>query len=499
MSNSDTSSESTKLTIPNSTTTIKLSRQIGLLGGVSIIVGNIIGAGIFISPGSMLKELNTPAITAIIGEITPFISLSIWFFCGFIVLLAALCFAELGLIYQDTDGGDYDWIHKIFGKRLAFIRLWMTSLIMYPTQQAIMVYVGAQYFVKGLILMLCDCKNENEPNEFFAQVLAVSIVVVSYFVNAASVKTASLVNLVATAGKCLALVLLIGLALLRFVGLTKEVHLEGQLMNFTRVPKALPEGSGEFLTLVAVLANTILVCLFSFQGWSYLNFVTSELKKPKKYLPRGILIAVPTVIVLYMSTIASYHTQLTVDEMVNGKDGSMIAFEFIKKYFENQPIYSKFFRILMSFAVFVSASGATHGSILISARVCYAGAKHNQLPNFMGYIHRRNKTPIPALILTVAVTIAMLIVSFMWGIGDLLKYLGFTNYICYTIVVFGLIYIRLYKRKDYETQIEEGLNIPLAVPILFCALSIIIIALFTLKEFKIAAMGIFIMLIIFEK
>lgn len=169
---------------------VQLKRTLNLWNGISIIIGVIIGSGIFVSPQGVLLESGS------LGA-----SLCIWVLCGLLSLLGALCFAELGTSIESS-GGEYTYIRLAYGPLASFLYLWVTVTIIMPCGNAITALTFANYVLQPFYI---DCL----PPQNAIRLLAVALLLILVYVNCASVSYSIKLQNTFTMAKVVALILII--------------------------------------------------------------------------------------------------------------------------------------------------------------------------------------------------------------------------------------------------------------------------------------------------
>lgn len=169
---------------------VQLKRSLTLWNGISIIMGVMIGSGIFVSPRGVLEE------TGSIGG-----SLVVWSLCGLLAMLGALCFAELGTSISSS-GGEYTYIKLAYGPLPAFLYLWMLVVVILPCSNAVASLTFAKYSLQPLYV---GC----EPPEDSVRLLALALLLLLAYINCASVTGSIKIQNSFTLAKVASLILII--------------------------------------------------------------------------------------------------------------------------------------------------------------------------------------------------------------------------------------------------------------------------------------------------
>ncbi|XP_060526412.1 Y+L amino acid transporter 2 [Cylas formicarius] len=398
---------------------IKMKRHMGLLGGVAVILGIICGSGIFITPRGVIQEVDSVGF-----------SLVMWVLCGLLSMIGALCYAELGTSIPKS-GGDYAYIYEAFGPLPSFLYLWAANVIFVPTTNAIMGLTFAKYVIQPLF-PACDMP------DFGVRLVAAAVICFLSFLNGYSVKTTLNLQNVFMFCKIGALVLVI------LIGVTWMSL--GHLENFSNAFQHTTTNPGK-------IANGFYSGIFSYSGWSYLNFMIEELQNPFVNLPRAIYISLPLVTVIYVLANMAYLSVLTPQEVA--------ATDAVAVTFSNTALGPQYTWIL-SLLVAISAFGGLSVHIMTSSRMLYVGARNGHFPAMLSHLNVWTLTPVPSLAFLNIISIAMLCTS---NIQLLIKYCTIVESFFVTVSVSGLLFLR-WKKPDMDRPIKLNLAIPIAFVII---------------------------------
>ncbi|XP_006168075.1 asc-type amino acid transporter 1 [Tupaia chinensis] len=401
---------------PGASERVTLKKEIGLLSACTIIIGNIIGSGIFISPKGVLEHSGSVGL-----------ALFVWVLGGGVTALGSLCYAELGVAIPKS-GGDYSYVTEIFGGLAGFLLLWSAVLIMYPTSLAVISMTFSNYVLQPVFP---NCI----PPAAASRVLSMACLMLLTWVNSSSVRWATRIQDVFTGGKLLALSLIIGVGFVQiFQGHFEELR-PSNAFAFWMTPS------------VGHLALAFLQGSFAFSGWNFLNYVTEELVDPRKNLPRAIFISIPLVTFVYTFTNIAYFTAMSPQELLSS---NAVAVTFGEKLLG-------YFSWVMPVSVALSTFGGINGYLFTSSRLCFSGAREGHLPSLLAMIHVRRCTPIPALLVCCGATAVIMLVGDTY---TLINYVSFINYLCYGVTILGLLVLR-WRRPALHRPIKVNLLVPI--------------------------------------
>ncbi|XP_015596766.1 b(0,+)-type amino acid transporter 1 isoform X1 [Cephus cinctus] len=411
-------------TDPEENNPVHLKRRVGLVSGVALIVGTMIGSGIFVSPSGLLVR------TGSIG-----VSFLVWTACGILSLCGALAYAELGTM-NTSSGAEYAYFMDAFGAPPAFLFSWVSTLVLKPSQMAIICLSFAQYAVEAF---MADC----DPPQEVVKLVALLAIVLILLVNCYSVNLATGVQNAFTAAKLIAILVVIAGGSYKLI--------QGNTQHLQDAFKTI-DGSDNTVN-IGRLATAFYTGLWAYDGWNNLNYVTEEIKDPSKNLPRSIMIGIPLVTLCYALINVSYLAVMSPSEMIES--------EAVAVTFGNRILGVMAW--LMPLSVAVSTFGSANGTLFAAGRLCFAASREGHLLDCLSYVHVRRFTPAPGLIFHSLVAGTMVVSG---SIDSLIDFFSFTAWIFYGGAMLALLVMRRTRPNH-----PRPYKCPLVIPVLVLGIS----------------------------
>jgi len=383
-----------------------LVRQLGLFDSTMILMGIVIGSGIFLMTGIMANSLPSGGLL-----------LLAWIVGALVSLTGALVYAELGAAMPEA-GGQYVYLREAYGSLVAFLNGWVIFLVYMCGGIALLGVAFSEYF--GSFSPLFSNTTYLISTDLFSvsngQVVAVVLIILFSIANYIGLVYGKIVQNTLTVIKIGAILLLIIFGLLVDKGVPIDLSFDTSGMSFNQ----LVVGFG--VAMVAVF--------WAFDGWNNVNFVAGEIKNPARNLPRALILGTVLVGLIYVMVNVVYLKALPISEMVGVVTIADSA---------SSVLFGPTASIFLTVAILISIGGALNGSVLVGARVYYAMAKDGLFFKKMATVHPRFKTPSVAIV-TQAVWSSVLALS--GTIEQLFVYIIFSAIIFWVITVAGIFTLR---------------------------------------------------------
>jgi len=333
-------------------------KQLTLFDAVSIILGIVIGAGIYET---------TPLIARSVPD--SFWLICIWIAGGLISLTGAACYAELTTTYPN-EGGDYVFLTRAYGRRMGFLFTWAQFWLIQPANIGAIAYIFARYADQIWPLSM---------GHTGLMIYSIVAVVVLTLVNISGVWSGKWTQNVITTAKVLGLLLIIIIGLFLVVPASAE-----------------PQAS----TVPMDLEFAMILVLFTYGGWSNISYVAAEVKNPQKNILRSLLLGTTFITLIYiLVNLAFIHTL-----GFTGVAGSTsVASDVINVYFGEAGT------IIISALICITCLGNINGMIFTHARIYYALGREHRLYGWLGTWSKRFDAPVVALFLQASITLALVI------------------------------------------------------------------------------------------
>ncbi len=443
-----------------------MNRTLGLRLAIFIVIGNIIGSGVYKKVVPMAAELHSPGWVLIC-----------WVLGGVISLFGALSNAEIASMLADT-GGEYAYYKKIYGRFFSYLYGWSNFTAIKTASIAGIAYVFAQSLNSLVHLppLLSSWSDVNILGVFYplasfqVKLTAILLIILLTWINTTGVRTG------AGLSTGLMLMVLAGILVIVLFGLTSQPA-------SLSAPFQMPVTQGPPVTLSAVF-TAMLAAFWAYEGWNSVGFLGGEIKNPHRNVPLSITIGLLLVATVYILVNITYLALLPIHRLIDiqATGGSIAAVEAVKVFWGGGGV------LFISLLILVTTVGCTHTTILSNARTYYAMAREGV---FFRKVSKLNKAQVPAHALWYQGIWACLLV--LSGTFDqLTDMLIFAAFIYYGATTLGVFILR--RKMPDAPRPYKVLGYPV-IPALFILFCLVLIGNTILTRPREAAIGLSLILL----
>ena len=393
----------------------QLARRLGLFDATMIVMGGIIGSGIFINAYVVARQLHPPLLV-----------LGAWAMGGLIALAGAFIYAELAA-HRPQVGGQYAYIREAFHPLPAFLYGWTLLLVTQTGGMAAVAVTFAKYFAQ-----LTNLPDTDQASAIIA-IVALALLTL---INCLGVRAGSTVQSVLMVLKIVAILALIACGL--FIAKPSEYPTEFPYIDDWRPSPGYFTPGADWRTLAAFGAALVPV-MFAYGGWQTSCFIAGEVREPRKNLPRGLLIGVLGVIVLYMLANYVYVHVLSVNLLTQTKTP---ASEVMRLAFGERG------KAFIAAGIAISTLGFLSQGMLTAPRVYFAMADDGLFFKRVAWLDPRTRAPVVAIALQGALAI-VIIVALSGIYGKILNYVMSVDTVFFALSAACLF---VFRRRDGRTS-----------------------------------------------
>jgi APA family basic amino acid/polyamine antiporter len=398
---------------PDSGALPRLAARVGLFDATMVVMGGIIGSGVFINPYVVARLVHTPAMI-----------LAAWIAGGVLALIGAFIYAELADRMPEV-GGQYAYIRDAYHPILGFLFGWAELFVIGAGGSAAVVVTFAKYFRE---------LTGTGVAENWIGVAAVAMLVV---INCLGVRAGSGVQSF--------------FMVLRIIGVVLVVAVGAWFMATPRAPTVpwhrLIDRPISF-DLLTVFGATMIPILFAYGGWQTSNFIASEIREPRKNLPRALLLGVLGVIALYVSVNFIYVQVLT----PAGLAGTTTPASEVMRYALGSAGAK-----LIAVAIAISTVGFLSQAMLTFPRVYFAMAEDHVMPRGIARLGDRSRAPVAAIVLQGAVIVAVVLLG---TFEQILSYVVVMDWLFFGLTASCIFVFRAREKHRKLADEAEGARVP---------------------------------------
>lgn len=443
---------------------LERNKSLTYLNGLSLVVGLIIGSGIFSSPASVNSNAGSPGAALIV-----------WVISGVLAWTGAASYAELGGAIP-LNGGAQVYLSKIFGEWAGFLFTWCAVVVLKPGSAAIIAIIFGEYVVSAI-----TGTDASDISPWINKGVALLGLILVTALNSISTK------LGARSADFFMFLKFIALLAITVAGIVVATtglayHQESLSQSWKSTPWFEGTSTSTSQWAVALYAG-----LWAYDGWDNTNYVVGEMVHPARDLPKVIHTSLPMVILAYILANLAYIFVLPTD-IVNGSNTIAVAL--------GQTVLGRLGALILALAVAGSCFGALNASTFTAGRLVYSAGKEGYIPEIFGTIGlsdssarmrlprrgpRAKKltsfvadeqgffyTPIYAMVLNAIITMVYIVVG---DFTTLTTFYGVASYLFYFAAVVGLIVLRV-----KEPELERPYKCWITTPVIFCCVSLFLLS-----------------------
>jgi APA family basic amino acid/polyamine antiporter len=407
----------------------EFKKELGLLDGTMLVVGSMIGSGIFIVSSDIARQVGSA------GWLT-----LIWIISGLITMIAAVSYGELSAMFPKA-GGQYVYLREAYGKLIAFLYGWSFFAVI-QTGTIAAVGVGFSKFAAYLIPAVSD---ENILFSFgsfnlnAAQIVSIITIVFLTYLNSRGVKNSKMLQTVLTVIKILSL---LGLLIFGFL-LAAKADIWNANWADAWATKSYVKDTASWLpisgvALISGIAAAMVGSLFSSDAWNGVTFIAGEIKNPKRNVGLSLFLGTLVVSVIYVLTNLMYLAVIPFDEIATAKSDRVAVVA-------SQYIFGNIGTLIIAVMIMISTFACNNGLIMAGARVYYTMAKDGLFFKKAAYL---NDASVPAWALWAQCLWASAL-CLTGKYGDLLDFVIIIVLIFYILTIYGIFILRK-TRPDAE-------------------------------------------------
>jgi len=415
-----------------------LERRLGLFPLTNIVVANMVGAGIFIMSGLLMKDLGNPLVM-----------LALWIAGGAIALCGALSYGELGAAIPHA-GGEYIFLSKLYHPIAGFLSGWVSFFVGFSAPIAASAIGFSEYFTRAFPgLLHLGLFGGGSEAVILKKIYASLIVIAFTLIHMRGIEFGSKVQNLLTVLKVGLIVGLVAVAFLSGKGTLSHMF-QGESYRFN---------FGGWKTA----GLSLMWIMFAYSGWNASAYIGSEVKNPSRNLPRSLILGTGIVILLYLGLNLFYIYAVPPADMSGVTPiAGLAGGNLFGKSFEN------ILSVLISFALFSSLSAF----IILGPRVYYSMAKDKCFFKFVSEVHPVHKVPAKSVLLQGLIAVVFLI----FRLDQILTFMGFSLGIFPILAVAGVFKVRRSRMSPYKMP-----GFPI-VPIIYILAAIMILILGFLRS-----------------